>query len=213
MDFAHGPMPYYPDVARAPQNSIIGGASLWVFGGKSAADYKGVAKFFTYLSDTDRQARLHLESGLSADHEGGLRGDQGVGLLREEPPVARPPSNEMTGKEPTENSKGIRSATWCRSATSCTRRSARSTARGAEDRPRQRRSRRGDTVLRQFERTAGRSIRKQRVSAAGWSETRLAAPVGSQRDRLVPDPCGVFQATELQRRSQAQGSDRPLARP
>ncbi|MFX9684418.1 hypothetical protein ABTP08_20380, partial [Acinetobacter baumannii] len=35
-DFASVPMPYYPDVAGAPQNSIIGGASLWVMGGKKA---------------------------------------------------------------------------------------------------------------------------------------------------------------------------------
>ena len=47
----------------APQNSIIGGASLWVMGGKKADEYKGVAKFFTFLSDTDRQAKLHQESG------------------------------------------------------------------------------------------------------------------------------------------------------
>ena len=33
--FTAVPMPYYPDVKGAPQNSIIGGASLWVMGGKS----------------------------------------------------------------------------------------------------------------------------------------------------------------------------------
>ena len=33
-DFTSAPMPYYPDAAGAPQNSIIGGASLWVMGGK-----------------------------------------------------------------------------------------------------------------------------------------------------------------------------------
>ena len=59
-DWVAAPMPYYPDAAGAPQNSIIGGASLWVMGGKSAPEYKGVAKFFAYLSDTDRQALLYL---------------------------------------------------------------------------------------------------------------------------------------------------------
>ena len=62
-DFTSAPMPYYPDVAGAPQNSIIGGASLWVMGGKKPEEYKGVAKFFAFLSDTDRQAKLHQESG------------------------------------------------------------------------------------------------------------------------------------------------------
>ncbi len=71
-DFTSAPMPYYPDVKGAPQNSIIGGASLWVFGGKKPEEYKGIAKFFTFLSDTDRQAKLHQEFRLSADHQGGL---------------------------------------------------------------------------------------------------------------------------------------------
>src|SRR5438309_495764 len=34
--FTAVPMPYYPDVKGAPQNSIIGGASLWIMGGKPA---------------------------------------------------------------------------------------------------------------------------------------------------------------------------------
>ena len=32
------PMPYFPDAKDAPQNSIIGGASLWVMGGKSSEE-------------------------------------------------------------------------------------------------------------------------------------------------------------------------------
>ena len=38
--FAYGiaPLPYYPDVAGAPQNTIIGGASLWVMAGKKPAE-------------------------------------------------------------------------------------------------------------------------------------------------------------------------------
>lgn len=37
-------MPYDADVKGAPQNAIIGGASLWVLAGKSATEYKGVAR-------------------------------------------------------------------------------------------------------------------------------------------------------------------------
>src|SRR5437868_1087509 len=62
-DFAAAPMPIYPDVPGAPQNSIIGGASLWVMGGKKPEEYKGVAKFFAFLSDTDRQIAIHKASG------------------------------------------------------------------------------------------------------------------------------------------------------
>ena len=84
-DWTNAPMPYYPDVAGAPQNSIIGGASLWVMGGKKPEDYKGVAKFFAFLSDTDRQVERTQVVGLSADHQGGLREDQGVRLLQGQP--------------------------------------------------------------------------------------------------------------------------------
>jgi sn-glycerol 3-phosphate transport system substrate-binding protein len=56
-------MPYYADVAGAPQNSIIGGASLWVMSGKKPDEYKGVAKFLSYLADPQRQAQWHQQTG------------------------------------------------------------------------------------------------------------------------------------------------------
>ena len=58
-----GTLPYYPDVTGAPQNTVIGGASLWVMSGKKPEEYKGVAAFFTYLSDPDVQARNHQRTG------------------------------------------------------------------------------------------------------------------------------------------------------
>ena len=57
------PLPYYPDVAGAPQNTVIGGASLWVMAGKKADEYKGIAQFFSYLSKPDVQAALHQRTG------------------------------------------------------------------------------------------------------------------------------------------------------
>jgi len=62
-EFGVGPLPYYREVAGAPQNTIIGGASLFVLNGKPAADYKGVAKFFTFLSLPERQATWHQQTG------------------------------------------------------------------------------------------------------------------------------------------------------
>ncbi|MEO8133143.1 MAG: sn-glycerol-3-phosphate ABC transporter substrate-binding protein UgpB [Betaproteobacteria bacterium] len=61
--FGVGALPYYNDVPGAPQNTIIGGASLWVMGGKPAAEYKGVAKFLTFLSRPDVQAEFHQSTG------------------------------------------------------------------------------------------------------------------------------------------------------
>lgn len=56
-------LPYYPDVKGAPQNTVIGGASLWVMAGKKPAEYKGVAEFFSFLSQTKVQAASHQRTG------------------------------------------------------------------------------------------------------------------------------------------------------
>jgi sn-glycerol 3-phosphate transport system substrate-binding protein len=63
--FAAGiaPLPYYPDVPGAPQNTVIGGASLWVMAGKKPAEYKGVAAFFQYLSRADVASESHKRTG------------------------------------------------------------------------------------------------------------------------------------------------------
>ena len=105
-DFGNAPMPYYPDVAGAPQNSIIGGASLWVMGGKSAQEYKGVAKFFTFLSDTDRQVELHKKSGYLPITKAAYEKTKASGYYKEFP-YLETPLLELTNKEPTENSRGL----------------------------------------------------------------------------------------------------------
>ena len=56
-------LPYYPDVQGAPQNTVIGGASLWVMGGKKADEYKGVGKFFAFLAQPEVAARSHQRTG------------------------------------------------------------------------------------------------------------------------------------------------------
>ena len=62
-DFGIAPLPYYPDAPGAPQNSIIGGASLWVMNGKKPEEYKGIARFFTFLSQPELQAEWHQQTG------------------------------------------------------------------------------------------------------------------------------------------------------
>ena len=57
------PLPYYPDVPGAPQNTVIGGASLWVMAGKKPAEYKGVAAFFQYLSKAEVASESHKRTG------------------------------------------------------------------------------------------------------------------------------------------------------
>src|SRR5690606_2485343 len=101
------PMPYYPAVEGAPQNSIIGGASLWVMGGKSADAYKGVAEFFSFLSDTDRQAKLHQATGYMPITKAAYDKTKDSRFYKENP-VLEVPVLELTNKPPTENSRGLR---------------------------------------------------------------------------------------------------------
>jgi sn-glycerol 3-phosphate transport system substrate-binding protein len=63
--FAYGiaPLPYYQDVPGAPQNTVIGGASLWVMSGKKADEYKGIAKFFDFISQPAVQSASHKRTG------------------------------------------------------------------------------------------------------------------------------------------------------
>ncbi|MBP7566514.1 MAG: sn-glycerol-3-phosphate ABC transporter substrate-binding protein UgpB [Burkholderiaceae bacterium] len=63
--FAYGlaPLPYYPDVPGAPQNTVIGGASLWVMAGKKPEEYKGVAEFFKFISTPEVQSASHKRTG------------------------------------------------------------------------------------------------------------------------------------------------------
>lgn len=106
-NWTNAPMPYYPDVPGAPQNSIIGGASLWVMGGKKPEEYKGVAKFLTFLSDTDRQVAIHKASGYLPITRAAYAKAKADGFYKDQPWLETP-LLELTNKEPTENSRGLR---------------------------------------------------------------------------------------------------------
>ncbi|MFL5136522.1 MAG: sn-glycerol-3-phosphate ABC transporter substrate-binding protein, partial [Microvirga sp.] len=64
-------------------------------------------KFFTFLSDTDRQAKLHQESGYLPITKAAYEKTKASGFY-EKNPVLQTPLLELTNKEPTENSRGLR---------------------------------------------------------------------------------------------------------
>src|SRR3954464_2749662 len=100
-------MPYYPDVTGAPQNSIIDGASLRGMGGKYPEEDKAAPKFFAFLSDTNRQAKLHQESAYLPITKAAYEKSKADGFYAKDP-VPETPLKELTNKEPTENSRGLR---------------------------------------------------------------------------------------------------------
>ncbi len=101
------PLPYWEGVGNSPQNTIIGGASLWVMEGHEPEEYEGAAQFLTYLSSPEVQAKWHQDTGYlpitnaaaDATRESGFY-DENLGT---EVAVI-----QMTTNEPTSNSKGLR---------------------------------------------------------------------------------------------------------
>ncbi|MEZ5785711.1 MAG: sn-glycerol-3-phosphate ABC transporter substrate-binding protein UgpB [Xanthobacteraceae bacterium] len=102
-----GMMPYWPDVPGAPQNSIIGGASLWVLRGRPADEYRGVAKFLAYLSRPDVQLTWHRSTGYLPITRAAYEYEQKDGFYKTNPGSAVAIEQLML-HTPTENSKGIR---------------------------------------------------------------------------------------------------------
>jgi sn-glycerol 3-phosphate transport system substrate-binding protein len=107
LNYGLGQLPYYPDLEGAPQNTIPGGASLWVFAGHDEEEYKGVAAFFEFLSQTEIQSRLHQVSGYLPVTLAAYNATKESGFYNENP-GREIPITQMMGKEPTANSKGIR---------------------------------------------------------------------------------------------------------
>jgi sn-glycerol 3-phosphate transport system substrate-binding protein len=100
-------IPYHDDVKGAPQNSIIGGASLWVMGGKTNNAYKGVAKFFAYLSKPEVQMEWHKDTGYVPITMAAYEMTKKSGFY-DQNPGAEVAIKQLTNKPPTANSKGLR---------------------------------------------------------------------------------------------------------
>jgi len=106
-DLGYGMMPYWPQVQGAPQNSIIGGATLWVLTGRPQEEYKGVAKFFAFLSRPEVQAWWHQNTGYLPITQAAYDLSKAQGFY-EKNPGTDVSIRQMTLKAPTPNSKGLR---------------------------------------------------------------------------------------------------------
>ncbi|NYS62065.1 sn-glycerol-3-phosphate ABC transporter substrate-binding protein UgpB [Vreelandella salicampi] len=100
-------LPYYANEVKEPQNSIIGGATLWVLNGHDEAEYKGVADFFEYLSSAEAQYFWHSNTGYVPITDAAFE------LAEERNLYASKPGKEvavqqLTLNPPTANSKGLR---------------------------------------------------------------------------------------------------------
>jgi sn-glycerol 3-phosphate transport system substrate-binding protein len=106
-EVGYGTLPYWPDVAAAPQNTTIGGATLWVLRDRPRDEYMGVAKFFGFLSKPEVQAAWHQNTGYLPVTRAAFDLTRAQGFYDRNPGTAIS-IEQMTLKPPTANSKGIR---------------------------------------------------------------------------------------------------------
>jgi sn-glycerol 3-phosphate transport system substrate-binding protein len=102
-------LPFYKGTAGAPKNGIIGGASLWVMTSpkRTAEEYKAVAEFFQYISRPEVDAQWHMDTGYVPITMAGFALASGQGYYIKNP-GADVPFRQLTLTEPTENSMGLR---------------------------------------------------------------------------------------------------------
>jgi sn-glycerol 3-phosphate transport system substrate-binding protein len=106
-EFGISSLPYHADVKGAPQNTIIGGASLWVYAGKSKQEYRGVAKFFTFMSSPEIQADWHQGTGYVPITKAAYELSKSQGFY-EKNPGTDVAIQQLLLKNPTKMSKGVR---------------------------------------------------------------------------------------------------------
>jgi sn-glycerol 3-phosphate transport system substrate-binding protein len=100
-------MPYNSDIVDHPQNSIIGGATLWVLSGNPDDHYKGIAEFLKFLSQPKQQAEWSQTTGYVPVTKAAYKLNKKQGYYKKYP-GAKVALQELSLHKPTKNSKGIR---------------------------------------------------------------------------------------------------------
>jgi len=106
-NFGQSMLPLDTAVASKPQNSIIGGGTLWVLKGHDDNEYKGVAKFMTYLSSPEVQAWWHQETGYVPITTAAYELSKQQGFYNSNPGTDTA-IKQLNLNTPTANSRGLR---------------------------------------------------------------------------------------------------------
>ena len=104
--FGVAPLPYYDEFRGAPFNTAVGGDGLWVMAGRKSLDYRGVAKFFSFLLKPEVQAEWHQKTGFLPATVAAFELSRKQGFY-DRNPGTDVPLKEMTGKA-TAYSRGLR---------------------------------------------------------------------------------------------------------
>jgi sn-glycerol 3-phosphate transport system substrate-binding protein len=148
------PAPHEADVEN-PQLANIGGATLWVLKGHEREEYDAVAAFFNFLTDPDIQIFWHKSTGYVPITMEAYEKAKAEGYYNEKP-GREVPIIQLSRAQPTDNSRGMRFGDYAQVRDIITEEienilSLEKTAQEAMDDA----VRRGNEVLRRFERRVG----------------------------------------------------------
>ena len=106
-EFTQVPLPLDKSVRSEPQNSIIGGATLWALQGHEDAEYACAAQFLDFLSGTEQQAEWAQATGYVPITNAAADMMEANGFFSDNPgtDVA---IKQLSLNEPTSNSRGLR---------------------------------------------------------------------------------------------------------
>ena len=106
-NYAQSMLPLDTEASSSRQNSIIGGATLWVLKGHKSDEYKGVAKFMNYLSSPAVQAWWHQETGYVPITKSAYELSKSQGFYQTNPGTDTA-IKQLNLNQPTPNSRGLR---------------------------------------------------------------------------------------------------------
>lgn len=104
--WAAAPMPY--NEGTKPKNSIIGGATLWVFKGHSDEENKATADFLRFLGQTPAQEQWHKATGYLLITKAAYQQLKKEGYYKSNPEQEVAVLQLQRGGTPGPNSRGIR---------------------------------------------------------------------------------------------------------
>jgi len=100
------PLPVEADMEK-PQNSIIGGASLWVFKGHTPEEYKATAAFLKFISTNEIQEYWHKQTGYFPATLDAYESLKAKGYYKADP-KQEVGIKQLKRREPTKISRGLR---------------------------------------------------------------------------------------------------------
>jgi sn-glycerol 3-phosphate transport system substrate-binding protein len=111
--FGTAQMPHWPDVKGAPFATTIGGASLWVFNApnRSQAEFRGVAQFLNYLRSDKVMTEWAKTTGFLPATNSAFKAMQDEGFFAKNP-GRDVPILSLIGAAKGENTNGYRFGRW-----------------------------------------------------------------------------------------------------